>query len=154
MLCKSIEKFARKWAKMYLISQRTATLNKGQGHLKCKVQRCHSSCHDEQIQHGPKVDQHHQTAVRKSQQWCTCARYSGRLVSYISRGPPGLPPLTDPVQNLPLVHNARCPWKTPWYSKPWWSGHHKPLVRWWHWRAGGRRTRTCQSHEPPGQNVF
>ena len=57
--------------------------------------------HDEQIQHGLEDDRHHQTAVRKSQQCSTYARHSGRLVSHISRGPSGLPPLTHPVQDLP-----------------------------------------------------
>ena len=50
--------------------------------------------HDEQVQHGPEGYQHHQTAVRKNQQCSTCARHSGRLVPHVSRGPPGLPPLT------------------------------------------------------------
>ena len=81
------------------------------------------------------------TAVDRWRRRSTCARHSGRLVLHISRSPPGLPPLTDPVQHLPWM-NDRCPWKTPWHSQRWWSGHHKPLVR-WHWWAGRRRTRTC-----------
>ena len=60
--------------------------------------------YDEQVQDGSEVDQHHQTAVCKSQQCSTCARHSGRL-----------PPLTDLVQHLPWMHNGRCPWRTPWH---------------------------------------
>ena len=61
--------------------QTTTKKNKKKG-VRQGVVRCIVG-HDEQTQHGPEVDQHHQTAVRKSRQCSTCTRRSGLLV------PPG-----------------------------------------------------------------